>query len=81
MTKHFKVSTEVIAYTFENNEEGTLLTLTKQEYKFIQRVNGNAAFPQNFVDQETGIEYSLFDCYESNLSTTITASYHPIGVE
>ncbi len=67
MKKYFKVeyesNKEIVGYSYEVKEEKAFLILTKQEYKFIHKLN-TLTFPQSFVDQNNGIEYKMYDVNE-----------------
>lgn len=70
-TKFFKVEGVVRELGFIRSEEGCNLLLSKKDY---EAKTTNLVFPQEFMDQETSIEYKLYDVTELD-AKTIVATY------
>ena len=70
-TKFFKVEGIKVELGFIEKRDGCMLIISKDSY---QNRTTNLIFPQKFIDQETGIEYQLYDVFELD-DKTISATY------
>lgn len=67
MQKYFGIKTKTgrvasIEYAVTRTITEATLTLTRQEYRLVQMIAESTDFPQDWIDQDTGIAWSLFDC-------------------
>ena len=60
---YFKVGNTVTGFNINTEKDVVKLTLSRGKYEEIHVVE-LIAFPQDFVLQETGEEYELYDCIE-----------------
>ena len=69
-TKFFKVDEVVRELGFIRSGEGCNLLISKKDY---EAKTSNLVFPQDFMDQETGIKYKLYDVTELDAKTIVAA--------